>query len=195
MSYVLVLGLISCGGDKNEKTDDVQANIVKEETATFSGDALSENERMLRTEFTSAGYFEMADSNNDNMLDTKEHTSALFNSWDTNKNNTLDKNEWSTASKDFGLANDSNWNWSAWDTNNDNTITKAEFSTQLANSDMFANWDKNKDNMLDKDEYTAGLFGLWNAADNDGTLDEGEYRNNVKKYFDSSEKKYMPERG
>ncbi len=195
--YGAVLTLISCGNDntsevKDTNAQDEQARIKTEETGMFGGNVAANS---IYSDFTSENYFENLDTNNDNLLDKQEFSASLFDTWDTNNDGILRDNEWNAAVNDYGFKDNSTWAWSSWDANSDTKLTKAEFNAGVGNTDMFESWDKNNDKMLDEKEYSEGLVNLWNDADIDGELDEEEYRVKVKKYYDNSQKKYMPEMG
>jgi hypothetical protein len=200
LCYGVTLALISCGTDQTtgvqetEVTDE-EASLRTEETGTFGGDASTGIDNALYSDFASNNYFEELDKNNDNLLDKNEYSASFFDTWDNNNDGILTSNEWDTAISDFGFREDSNWQMTAWDSNKDNRISKNEFNSKFGNTDMFATWDKNNDSMLDEKEYSEGIVGLWNNADDDGVLDENEYKDKSNRYFKKSDKRYMPERG
>ncbi|MBD1395758.1 hypothetical protein H9Q13_01150 [Pontibacter sp. JH31] len=188
-------GLAACGGnDKKDMAEDTAA-VRTEKTGRFAGTASAIDGTRMYTDFAATDYFTGWDANNDNMLNKEEFATSFFSTWDTNGDNTLDKSEWSTAANDFGFKDNPNWDWAAWDNNKDNKLSMNEFNTQLAKAQLFENWDKNNNNLLDQREYADGLHTMWNEADADGTLNEEEYKGKFNKYYDSSQKRMMPERG
>ena len=203
LCYGVMFSFLSCASDAPTASEEVTVmdedmSVRTEETGMFGGDEAMARENMLYLDLYETDMFEDWDMDDDNMLDKKEFSMAFYNTLDANNDNMLDANEWAVGIKDFGLNKDQRWDWSAWDKNNDRKIKKEEFSMGMEQMEMFNAWDKNNDNMLDEKEYADGILVLWTEADDDGTLDEAEYKEKYNKYYKDKKmnsKKYKPEKG
>lgn len=184
----ITLGLMSFTGN---------LAAVTEGTVAPGGEvkAAAQDDDRLFTDLTETDLFEGWDIDNDNLLAENEYSVAFFDTWDINEDENLDEDEWNTALADYGLDDDPAWAWATWNTDNDAFVEEEEFDLELGDTEYFAVWDVNDDNLLDEREYAKGIYALWIEAEDDGILDDNEYKDIFIRYYDVDAVKLMPERG
>ncbi|ARS35625.1 hypothetical protein [Pontibacter actiniarum] len=178
--FALLAGLVACGGENYETAEEnevVATNEVEEDAGVMDN---WDTDR-FNTTFASNNRYGDWDENDDELLDENEFNSGFYDTWDQNDDELIDENEWSTATRDYGMADQ---NWSEWDANSDNNLDENEFRTGFANSNYYNDWDADRDKMINEREYSDGVFSAWDQND-DNMLDNNEYDERYNRYYGS----------
>ncbi|NJY63703.1 hypothetical protein HC174_13210 [Salinimicrobium sp. CDJ15-81-2] len=159
--------------------------------------ALAETETITVVAETSTAGFADFDTNGDGSLDSNEVPATYqnnFTEWDADGDGSLSSEEFyntgfsnSDADDDDGISEEE-WNtgfagmfgnWSeddfaTYDADADGSLSNDEWNNAFAESQWFETYDADADTWVTEDEWNTGLFGDWDADDND-LIDEAEY--------------------
>ncbi len=163
-----LMGAVAC--NTSERNANTASERIDEEESEMAAENTWDNNR-FNTDFASNNRYGEWDANRDNYLDENEYSGGFYRTWDTNRDNKVDQNEWNTASKDFGMENQT---WDKWDANRDGSLDENEYRTGFNQSGWYSEWDGDGDKRLSQQEYSTGLFGRWDR-NRDSMLDENEY--------------------
>lgn len=141
----------------------------------FTGIDANRDSRVAEDEFGTywrgRGLYDRWNSGGGDGLDRNEFVRGVYNSWDRNEAG-LTEAEWNEGNRRWFRGVSNVGTYGDWDANDNNLVEEDEFISGFErNTSLFDRWDDNRDGRIDDNEFHGGLFGVFDANDDRGVLD------------------------